>query len=470
MKKINVFFCMTVLLTTVMFMNSCSKEEQIVPKITSVELEHLPTKTVYYVGEEFDVSGLTLKVTYSDNLSKIVVVKKEQVTGFTSTAPNSNLVLQVKESGFLVTFSVSIASNGVQSVSIKHNPSKVVYTLGESLSLEGMALEVAYENGITKEINSVSADMISGFDSSKPSLKQLLKVVVEDKEASLEVSVLPIKVVNNEIVSSVASEVRSFVIPEGITAIKEAAFFDNATVEEVVFPTSLRSIGDEAFDHCLNLKLADLSKTAVVELSNGVFGRTALTTISLPKTLKIVGPMAFYSTRNLKEVTLPDGVEEIGLTAFTNSAIETITIPNTVYSIGRAFYQCDMLKTIRTAGTKTTVSTDKVAKIEGECFNHSANIETLEIPESITTIGISVLGQCKVKHLTLPASVRMLAHNAFGGASSLEEITLKSATKVVASYYPVPSTIKAIKVPAQLVDEYKADQFWKDFADKIIAL
>lgn len=52
---------MTVLLTTVMFMNSCSKEEQIVPKITSVELEHLPTKTVYYVGEEFDVSGLTLK-------------------------------------------------------------------------------------------------------------------------------------------------------------------------------------------------------------------------------------------------------------------------------------------------------------------------------------------------------------------------------------------------------------------------
>lgn len=58
----------------------------------------------------------------------------------------------------------------------------------------------------------------------------------------------------------------------------------------------------------------------------------------------------------------------------------------------------------------------------------------------------------------------MLAHNAFGGASSLEEITLKSATKVVASYYPVPSTIKAIKVPAQLVDEYKADQFWKDFA------
>ena len=460
---------MTVLLATVMFMNSCSKEEPVVPEITRVELEHLPTKTVYNVGEEFDVSGLTLKVTYSDKLSKTVVVKKEQVTGFTSVAPDPDLVLQVKESGFVITFSVSIASNAVQSVSIKQHPSKAVYTLGESLSLEGMALEVAYENGLSKELSIVSVDMVKGFDSSKPSLKQQLKVVVEGKEASFEVTVLPIKVVNNEIVSSVASEVRSLAIPEGITAIKERAFFGNTTIDEIVFPASLSSIGNEAFDHCQHLKTVDLSKTSVAELSSGVFGRTALTTVSLPKTLKIVGPMAFYSTKALKTLVLPDGLEEIGLTAFIDSGLETITIPNTVYSIGRAFYQCAMLKTIRTVGTNTTTSTDKAAKIEGECFNHSPNLEILEIPESITTIGISVLGQCKVKHLTLPASVRTLAHNAFGNASSLEELTLKSATKVVATYYPVPNTIKVIKVPAQLVDEYKKDQFWKDFADKIIA-
>lgn len=470
MRKVKIIFCLVMLIANVVMLGSCSEDKPEMPKVTHIEIEHLPTKVEYYVGEEFDASGLTLKTTYSDESSKIVSVKKEQVTGFSSATPNADLVLEVKEAGFVVSFSVKIYANSIQSIQFKKQPSKTIYTLDEPLSLEGAVIELTFENGVTKEIASISADMVKGFDSSKPTLQQSLQISMDGKEVFFDVTVLPFKVVNNEIISSVASDIASFTIPDGVTSVKAATFFNNATIEEVVFPASMKSIGDNAFNLCVNLRRVDLSKTSLSILPSGIFDRSGLVTVLLPLTLKRVGNQSFSNTKALKELILPEGVEEIGTAAFSGSGLETITIPNTVCYMERTFYNCAQLRAIRTAGSKKTTDFDKIAAILGECFNHSPNIEILEIPESITTIGISVLGACKVKTLILPENVKVLEHNAFGNASSLEEITMKSATKVEATYYPVPRTIKVIRVPQTLVEVYKQDQYWKDFATKIVAL
>lgn len=467
---LNVVFWLAMFIVSVMILGSCSEDKPDIPKVTSIEIEHMPTKVEYYVGEDFDVSGLTLKTFYSDGASKISSVKKEQVTGFSSATPNANLILEIKEAEFVVLFSVKILTNIIQSIQLKNQPTKIIYTLDEPISLEGAILEVVYENGTTKVITSISADMVKGFDSSKPSPQLSLQISMDGKEVSFDVTILPFKVVNNEIVSSIASSITSLTIPDGITSIKAAAFFNNATIKEVIFPATIKSIGDNAFNFCVNLRKVDLSKTSISILPNGIFDRSGLVTVLLPLTLKRVGSQSLSNTKALKMLILPEGVEEIGTTAFSGSGLETITIPNTVCYMERAFYNCTQLRTIKTDGGRRTTSFDKTTAIQGECFNHCPNIEILEIPESITTIGITVLGACKVKTLILPQSVKRLEHNAFGNASSLEELTLESTTKVEAAYYPVPSTIKAIKVPQTLVDTYKQDEYWKAFAAKITAL
>ena len=60
------------------------------------------------------------------------------------------------------------------------------------------------------------------------------------------------------------------VIPEGVTGIKQKAFW-YSKVSEVVFPESLIRIEDQAFYKCSELQAARLPKS-VTELGYGVFG------------------------------------------------------------------------------------------------------------------------------------------------------------------------------------------------------
>lgn len=162
-------------------------------------------------------------------------------------------------------------------------------------------------------------------------------------------------------------------------------------------------VGKEAFYGCTDLNVIDISHTSVKELQNGAFGKSGISSISLPSTFKIVGASAFIETKNLKELTLPEGSEVIDLEAFSGSSIQKVTLPNTIYHIDRSFYSCPELTTIETYGTRTTPSpVDRTAAIVSECFNHSPKLTVLKIPASIAKIGISALNKCQVKLLFYP--------------------------------------------------------------------
>lgn len=84
-------------------------------------------------------------------------------------------------------------------------------------------------------------------------------------------------------------------------------------------------VGKEAFYGCTDLNVIDISHTSVKELQNGAFGKSGISSISLPSTFRIVGASAFIETKNLKELTLPEGSEVIDLEAFSGSSIQKVT-------------------------------------------------------------------------------------------------------------------------------------------------
>lgn len=129
-------------------------------------------------------------------------------------------------------------------------------------------------------------------------------------------------------------EGKSLNIPEGVIQIGVAGI-SMTPLEEIKFPSTLESIGDFGLDENVNLKSADLSGTRLEYIGIAGFGDcSALSEISLPDGLIEIDTGAFLGCSSLAEITLPETLATIGQYAFTGTAMKSITIPDSVTSIG----------------------------------------------------------------------------------------------------------------------------------------
>ena len=70
------------------------------------------------------------------------------------------------------------------------------------------------------------------------------------------------------------------------------------------------------------------------ELGSSAFSGSAIENITLPSTLKKIGYNTFRNCKNLKRVEIPNGVESIGKDCFWDSGIKEISLPATLREIG----------------------------------------------------------------------------------------------------------------------------------------
>lgn len=155
-------------------------------------------------------------------------------------------------------------------------------------------------------------------------------------------------------------------IPNGVTDIAEGVFYNKDDITRVIIPSSVVSIGKEAFSDCNNL-------TSVEFLGPG---------------LKIIGERAFGGCENLANIVLPNTVQAIDSYAFiNNNSLSTVNIPDTVISLGGAVYSgCSMLRTV-TIGSG-------VSKLEHETFGDCASLLSIIIPDTVSSIVATVFNGC----------------------------------------------------------------------------
>lgn len=110
--------------------------------------------------------------------------------------------------------------------------------------------------------------------------------------------------------------------------------------------------------------------------------------VVIKKGVTSVSESAFKDCKNLKKVSIPNTVTEIGRHSFQNTGIKKIVIPSSVKKIGiEALYGCDSLKKITMPGTFKVKrpQTDEDAngimfgkKIESVTFNTKLNIQNVK--------------------------------------------------------------------------------------------
>ena len=225
-------------------------------------------------------------------------------------------------------------------------------------------------------------------------------------------------------------------LPESLTTIGDSAFSYCSGLTSIDLPASLTSIGQYAFGDCTSLTSIDLPE-GVTTIGDSAFRNcTGLTSIELPESLTTIGQYAFGDCTSLTSIELPESLTTIGDSAFQNcTGLTSIELPESLTSIGYyAFYKCTSLTSIIVPDKLEWGSDTFPSEIEyityksgKKCLNKvDKTVKNYTIDPNTIKIGISVFQNCTgLTSIELPESLTSIGYYAFGGCTSLKTINFK---------------------------------------------
>lgn len=176
---------------------------------------------------------------------------------------------------------------------------------------------------------------------------------------------LPVTVIGTWVFED-CTTLTSVTFPDSVTEIREGAFYNCTSLEEIVVGKSNEnylSADGVLFnkDKTELLLYPAAKKNTSYEIPEGVTvidvtafsDCTSLVNVTLPDSLKVMGMSAFLNCTSLESVTIPDGITAIGMSVFRGcTSLTNVTIPESVTQIdSSAFKDCPSLK-ITYGGTK----------------------------------------------------------------------------------------------------------------------
>lgn len=147
----------------------------------------------------------------------------------------------------------------------------------------------------------------------------------------------------------------SIEIPDSVTEMGVSAFGNCAALAYVKLPANLAEVSESAFENCA-LATVDLPSGVVRIQQNAFAGNRSLTSVEFPRGLQSIGSGAFGACLALESVQLPESLRTIGTSAFGSTGLKSVTVPAGVSEVQPgAFMWCESLETVRFAGIPTRI-------------------------------------------------------------------------------------------------------------------
>ena len=219
------------------------------------------------------------------------------------------------------------------------------------------------------------------------------------------------------------------------------------------------------------------------ESETGFSESEMLKKLVLPEGLKVVG--GFNSCNNLSDLILPEGLEEICSHAFCGcDAITSIRIPASVKVMdGSCFADCNIKEYVVDGNNPCFTVVDGIiynkdltklvafpsfypnrhftvpstVRIIGDSAFMDSHIDSIELPDSLTTIEGWAFDGSTIKSVTIPDSVTEIGELAFRFCWDLEQVKLpKDIQNIYQMTFCGCPKLKSIRIPASVV---KIDRF-----------
>ena len=213
-------------------------------------------------------------------------------------------------------------------------------------------------------------------------------------------------------VRGLTADLTSIKLPSSLIKIKDDAFNSMDTLKSLVIDggaPNLNELGERSFSGCSNIEELDLSNSKLTSIPEGAFAYCKnLKTIKLPSTITSIGDEAFYNCQSLTNIEGLDkcNLKSIGSAAFSNckalenldfsqstftdvpskafngcSTLAKITLPDTLTTIGGyAFYACYGIPQLDLSNTALTT-------LENYALYQMRETTKFSLPDSISSIG-----------------------------------------------------------------------------------
>lgn len=226
-----------------------------------------------------------------------------------------------------------------------------------------------------------------------------------------------------------ASALTDITLPEGIAITEGSTFSECTSLESIELPASITTIPSHMFAGCSALERVT-AKGIITAIGNGAFGSvtdwkdqetadTALTEIPDLSQVTSIGDRAFYGCSALETVDL-HSVTTMGYAAFQgcDALSGEIDLSNLEVIPGHAFCYDPNITSVVTCPTLRSI---------GDWAFIWAGISTISLPETLNSIGTYTFYKASLSGtVALPDSLTQLGASAFSGCEKVEAIQIGS--------------------------------------------
>ncbi|GAA0744998.1 leucine-rich repeat protein [Clostridium oceanicum] len=229
------------------------------------------------------------------------------------------------------------------------------------------------------------------------------------------------------------SALKSVIIPKSVKRIGDHAFYNCNSLSSLKILDGLKELGFGAFLHCEKLTSVDIPKS-IETINEWAFAECDnLREINVDENNKNYSDIDGMLCNKDKTVliqyidkygdsyTVPEGIKKLAKGAFNAAKIKSITLPKSLEVIGfSAFEKCQGLQSIKIPENVTT--------IDHFAFAFCDNIKSVFFNEKVKSIGNNAFKDCKnLDSIKIPESISSIGQNSFQGCTNLKTVTIDNS-------------------------------------------